>query len=344
MMKNQIPKSYTIAAINVGATGMRIAIVDINQNYSSYKIINQEHIPGIQPNEEAIWDNIIKAYNVVLSKSSKKISDLKGFAVTSPGPIDRNHKQVLNTPNMNWSYVKVEEKLYRKINKPDNINIPLYLERDAIGITLAEQFFGYGHDLKNFAVIYIGTGIGAGFVFNGEVYYGVHDHAGEFGHGIIDQDSRTQCRCQNFGCLECFASGQSLIRYCQFAIRRGDSSILSSKINDLYYNDILEAANQGDEVALNAFKEFAKALGIGLSNLINYLDLEKVIISGPLSRASKYYLDKVREIAAKNVIFLEGDRIWSSENIVSTVLGYQDIEIAGCVASFINQHTGKEVK
>jgi glucokinase len=219
------------------------------------------------------------------------------------------------------------------------------LERDAIGITLAEQYFGHGHDLKNFATIYIGTGIGAGFVFNGEIFYGEHDHAGEFGHGIIDKDSRYQCRCQNFGCLECFASGLSLINRCKYDIKRGGTgSMLSSKVEDLYYNDILAAANEGDEVALKAFKEFADELAIGLSNLINYLDLEKVIIGGPLSRASKHYLDIVQEIVTKNIIFSEADRKWSKENIVVTKLDDEAIEIAGCVASFIEQHPECKVR
>lgn len=337
----EISQPYTIAAINVGASGMRVAIVDIYKQGRSYKILEQKHIPGKQPNEEAILNVIQGAFEETLSESSKEFSDLKAFSVTSPGPIDRNGKQILNPPNVNWFYVHLEDKLYRKINKPENLDIPLYLERDAIAITLAEQLFGYGRNLKNFATIYIGTGVGAGFVFNGEVFYGVQDHAGEFGHGIIDLHSKKPCHCGNEGCLECFASGWSLIDYCVREINGGASSVLSTKVDSLHYNNIRDAANQNDELALVAFKKMGEAMGIGLSNLINYLDLEKVIISGPLARGSRHYLDEVRAVAAENIIITTGSKEWCKNNIVATKLDDEEIEIAGAVAAFINQHSIK---
>lgn len=336
-----VPQPYTIAAINVGATGIRVAIVNINEDCRSYKIISQKHMPGKQPNEEAIFNTIKKSFKDALMDSSKSFSDLKGFSVTTAGPIDRKNKQILNTPNVPWSYVSVENKLYRKVNKPEDLKIPLYLERDAIGITLAEQYFGYGKDLNDFVVIHIDTGIGAGFVFNGKIYYGVQDHAGEFGHGIIDRNSTMQCRCRNFGCLECFASGRALITDCEYEIRRGATSILSSKIGELHYNHVIEASNLDDKVAKSAFNKMGIALGIGLSNLINYLDLEKVIISGPLARGKLHYIDLVREISAKNIMITEGAEEWSQKNIVVTEISEDEIEIAGTVAAFISQSSIK---
>jgi len=334
------PQPYTIAAIHVGAAGMRIAIVNINEDCRSYNIISPKHIPGIQPNEEAILNKIKEGFEYVLTKSEKKLSDLKGFSVMSPGPIDRKNKQILNTPNVKWSYVYIKDKLYNMINELQGMGIPLYLERDAIAITFAEQYFGYGRDLKNFATIYIGTGIGAGFFFNGELFHGVQDHAGEFGHGIIEWHSKEVCHCENKGCLECFASGRSLIAYCKDELKDwGETSILSANVNDLHYNHIIDAANKGDELAVNAFQKMGKALGIGLSNLINYLDLEKVIISGPLSRGSRHYLDLVRGIAAQNIMITEGPEKWCQNNIVATQFGDEDIEIAGAVAAFIDQHS-----
>ncbi len=333
------PQPYTIAAIHVGASGIRVAIVNINEDCRSYDIVSQEHTSGKQPNEETILDTIKESLKETLSKSSKKLSDLKGFSVMSAGPIDRKNKEIINPPNVAWSYVNLKTKLYRKINKPENIEIPLYLEGDAIAVTLAEQYFGHGRNLKNFATIYIGTGIGAGLILNGKLFYGAQDHAGEFGHGIIDWNSKRKCHCGKEGCLECFASGWSLINYCTDAMKSGTTSVLSDNMYDLHYSHILEAANRNDLLAFKAFKQMGEALGIGLSILINYLDLEKVIISGPLARGSQHYLDKVRKTAAKNIITKNYPEEWSKNNIVATKIDDEEIEIAGAVAAFINQHT-----
>ncbi len=336
-MAGEKAQASRIAAINVGASGMRVAVVDILEGGKSYKIVAQQHIPGKQPNEESIFASLGEAFGRVMASSGTDFSALGGFAVTSPGPIDRKRRQVLNTPNMNWSYVDVEPKLYRAIHKPPALSMPLYLERDAIGITLAEQYFGLGHDLSNFAALYIGTGLGAGFVLGGKVFHGVHDHAGEFGHSIIDIHSKDRCRCDNFGCLEFFASGSSLVRHCEFDIKRGKPSVLQSRIREISYNDVLQAAEEGDAVALDAFKPMSIALGIGISNLVNTLDLEKIIISGPLSRSKDYFLDNVRTVASKNIMMIDGVEEWCRDNIVVTGLRESDIEIAGAVAGYIAQ-------
>lgn len=325
-----ISGSCTIAAANIGVSGMRVAIVDIAEGGKSYKIISQKHVPGRQPSEEAILEETANGFAEVLADRSKKITDLAGFVVTTPGPIDKKNKLVLNSPNMNWQHVDVENKLRRRIK---GLTARIYLERDAIAVTLAELYFGLGRTLKNFAAIYIGTGIGAGFVFDGKVFSGVHDQAGEVGHGIIDRRGTQTCRCGNRGCLECYASGVALSRYCAAEIVRGIPTILAPrKADDIYYYDAVEAADKDDEVATRALLEMGQALAIGVSTIVNYLDLEKVIISGPLSRGSEHFLEKVREEASSNIIISD----WNKENIITTDI--KEIEIAAGVASFVNQY------
>jgi glucokinase-like ROK family protein len=327
----EVYEPCTIAAANIGVSGMRIAIVSILGGGKSYQILSQKHIPGRQPSEEAIWKEVTTGFTEVLTESRKRISDLSGFVITTPGPIDKRNKHILNSPNMNWQYVHAETKLRKRIK---GLTAPVYLERDAIAMILAELYFGRGRGLKNFAVIYLGTGVGASFVFDGRVFLGAHDQAGEIGHGIIDRRGTQTCRCGNRGCLECYASGVALSRYCASDMVMGKPTSLSPRESNgmLYYIDVVKAAEDGDGLARGALLEMGQALAIGVSTIVNYLDLEKIIISGPLSRGSEYFLDKVREGASKNIIISD----WNKENIITTAI--EDIEIASAVASFIDQH------
>jgi glucokinase len=329
LLKSSTPKLSSFFIAHIGVTGLRVALVALSENSGSFEIISEVHKRGRLSNKEEIFSRTIIAVKEVLKESSHDIEKLQGFMVTTPGPIDRLNKLVLDSPNMPWSNVEIEKEVRQRVPK---LNCPIYLERDAISLTLAELYYGYGSNLSNFAVIFLGTGIGAGLVINGELYIGAHGQAGEMGHETINFSSTSECRCGHKGCLECFASGAALTRYSVHYISIGKSSELNKKpTGDIFYFDITDAASTNDKVALQAFEEMSNALSIGIRNLFHCLDLESVIISGPLSRASKYFLDKVKKKTAKNIIITD----WDEDRIVVTKL--ENVEIVGGIAALLFQ-------
>ncbi|AJR06493.1 ROK family protein [Photobacterium gaetbulicola] len=61
------------------------------------------------------------------------------------------------------------------------ISTPIYLENDATAAAIGSRFSGLGNMLNNFAYLYIGNGIGAGLIVNGQPYKGAWNNAGEIG-------------------------------------------------------------------------------------------------------------------------------------------------------------------
>ncbi|MFX6622237.1 ROK family protein, partial [Acinetobacter baumannii] len=73
-----------------------------------------------------------------------------------------------------------------------------------------EMLFGWGKDARNFAVVTVGRGIGAGLVVNGEIYRGASGGAGELGHTVSEAGGRL-CECGKRGCLEAYAAEPALL-------------------------------------------------------------------------------------------------------------------------------------
>ena len=122
------------------------------------------------------------------------------------------------------------------------------------------------HDVVS---VTLGTGVGGGVILNGELWSGSHGSAGEIGHTTVDPFSGLKCKCGNTGCLELFASATALVR---MARELGMDACSAEKV--------YEAGRGGDEVALTVFKRFGMYLGIGLSNLINLIDPQVIVITG----------------------------------------------------------------
>ncbi|MCD6522694.1 MAG: ROK family protein [Candidatus Diapherotrites archaeon] len=132
----------------------------------------------------------------------------------------------------------------------------------------------------------IGTGIGGGIVINGKLINGT---AGEFGHMTIDVNGR-KCTCGNKGCLEEYVSDR--------AIRR----IARSYGLEATTKEIINAAKKGNQKAIRTFEVAGKYLGIGLSNIVNILDPDIIVIGGGISKAGRFLLAPAKREMKKRVM------------------------------------------
>jgi predicted NBD/HSP70 family sugar kinase len=145
----------------------------------------------------------------------------------------------------------------------------------------------------------VGYGIGAGIIINGQPLYGAKGMAGEFGHITLEKDSKIQCYCGNFGCLEALSSGNGIARAARLELEKGAKSILRDMCNDnldnLTAEMVADAAKKGDALAWNVFHRAAEYLGIGISALINLFNPEAIVIGGGVTMAGDILFDTVRK-------------------------------------------------
>ncbi|MGV8852756.1 MAG: ROK family protein [Rhodoglobus sp.] len=188
---------------------------------------------------------------------------LLGVGVGVPGTVEQQGEGVVDSTQLGWNQVPLGAALQR------TLGLPVLIENNVNALTMAERLFGRGRNHRDFLVVTIGTGVGAGIVADGVVFRGHAGGAGEIGHVPV-ADGPT-CQCGNEGCLEAVVGERALVRT---ARRRG---IISSK-GDI--SALLAAADRGDKDAQALYSEAGHFLGKVLGGVVNVLNPEIVIVLG----------------------------------------------------------------
>jgi glucokinase-like ROK family protein len=229
---------------------------------------------------------------------------LLGLGLGVPGLVDVSTGTLLFAPNLGWTQVPLLRLL------ESQFNIPAYVNNVASMSALGESYFGVARDYDY--VFYLSTqgGLGGKIVLNGNILAGAAGFAGEVGHSVVDVNGRL-CNCGRTGCWETVASQLALFHYVREAVASGQTSALieatGGDLAQLTVTLIVEAASQGDAVARSALAEVARWLGLGLANIINALNPQRIVIGGALSVAQDYLLPNIKEVVAKETILGLGE-------------------------------------
>jgi glucokinase len=183
------------------------------------------------------------------------------------------------------------------------------VDNDNTVACLAEWRFGAGRQCTDFVLVGLGTGIGGGFVSGGALQRGHHGFAGEFGHMIVEPHG-LQCPCGQRGCWERYASGNGLghlARQAASAGRLGQIVETVGGIDDIRGEHVTDAAQAGDPEALAVIETFADWVALGLVNLTNLFDPERIVLSGGLSADPDLFLPPIAKSLQDN-LFASGLR------------------------------------
>ena len=165
------------------------------------------------------------------------------------------------------------------------LKIPVQVDNNVRLAAIAEHNYGTLPEVRHsrcFLFALVDEGVGIGMVFDGKLYYGPQQAAGEFGQMVIaDRNDAEQL--DNAGCLEKLASSTALCeRHAALTQARplaagGDSSARVRKICQL--------AQAGEKGALEALRQTCRYLGIGLANVIWGLNADAVVVDSPMNQA-----------------------------------------------------------
>lgn len=168
----------------------------------------------------------------------------------------------------------------------EEFQIPAIITNDANAAAVGEMVYGSAKGMKDFIVITLGTGLGSGFVANGQLLNGKHGIAGEVGHTSVNPAGRF-CNCGKRGCLETYVSATGIRRtvYKLLADHLEDSELRGISFDNLNTKMITDAAVRGDIVALAAFEYTGRILGMKLAETVVHTDPEAIFLFGGLSLA-----------------------------------------------------------
>ena len=215
---------------------------------------------------------------LVAAPAARAAPEVHSLGVAISGDVDGHTGIVHHSPFLNWHGVPLAQLV------EEATGLPTVIENDVRALTVAEQWFGAGTGLSSFAVITVGTGIGAGLSIGGHVVTGAHGVAGEVGHLPVGGADR-MCTCGNTGCVEAIASTQAIVEQARQAT--GDPKLTMT--------DAVRLARAGDPDVRAVFGRAAHALGLAIAAVANLIGPERIIISGEGVAFYDLFADQIRQ-------------------------------------------------
>jgi predicted NBD/HSP70 family sugar kinase len=254
------------------------------------------------------------------------------------GLINRIKNIVEFSPDLHWSNADIISILSKRCK------IPIIFDNVTRVMAWGELWYGIGERIKNFIVINLGYGIGAGIIVDGKPLYGPKGMAGEFGQITLDNKSKIQCDCGNYGCLEALASGHAIAEQAKRELKNGAQSLLNElcgrNYNAVTAEMVSRAANKGDALASRIFNQAAEYIGIGIAGLINLFTPKAVVLGGGVAQAGDLLFDKIKEVVGQRAI-----KTISKDVIITPATYGTNAAAMGAVALILNEllHLNQEV-
>ncbi|HUI29039.1 MAG TPA: ROK family protein [Candidatus Acidoferrales bacterium] len=283
-----------IIGIDLGGTYIKAGAIT-----KEGKILEEVSVPShAEINPQAVVGQIAGAVKIL--KEKFKNDELSGVGIGSPGMVDLDGGTVKYPPNFAaWTVFRLGEETAKIIG--DNVRV----ENDANAAAVGELKFGAGRGLKNFVMITLGTGVGGGFIIDGDVFRGENGGAGEIGHTTIDYDG-PRCNCGNYGCVEAYVGQKYLSQRVIEKLKAHPESVLNEFVSrngeKLEPKMISEAAGKGDKFALQIWEETGSYVGVAVASALNMFDLSTVIVGGGVSEAGKPLLSSIEKTAKARVL------------------------------------------
>jgi len=238
--------------LDINRAGHRIIGVDLSDSgvfRGAVLDIDGHPVTRLEAETDGASGDEVTAIAVSLVRDLVAAADqpILGIGIGSPGIVDLAGT-VLSAPNLGWSGVALQSILEAATE------LPVVVANDANAAALAEHSFGDA--VGDFMLIRVGRGVGAGLILGGSPVYGSRFAAGELGHVVVGTDGGALCVCGKHGCLETWLSVPRL--------RAGLAAASDAAARDA----VLRTAGE--------------RLGIALAPVVGALNLDEVVISGPV--------------------------------------------------------------
>ena len=214
-----------------------------------------------------------------------KRSRLLGVGFAIAGFLNKTSQSLQSAPYLGWPKFDLREEFQRRFK------CPLVIENVTRCIASAETRIGSFIGAKNLVLVRAALGVGGAIISDGELLTGNRYLAGDLGHLLAERDG-VLCSCGKRGCLNTVASGWSIIH----KLGMGDSgyeNIKQFRSLDKLLRDIINDCNEEDSQTADLVRNAGALLGTHLVNVLQVLDTEFCVLTGPLGR-NRIYVEAFR--------------------------------------------------
>ncbi|MEP7274648.1 MAG: ROK family protein, partial [Acidobacteriota bacterium] len=263
-----------LIGVDLGSASIRTGAVGQDGKLLDFRL--ESEVVGAAPAKgREVADHLLASVDKMVSEHSRS-APIAAIGVGFPGLVDHSNHRIINLPNAPGL---VGLDLFGEFK--NRFGVPVYFENNANAAAYAEMTWGAARGESDWMYLHIGAGIGAGLVLDGKVRRGKSGYAGEIGHINIDPEG-IECPCGSFGCLETMASASNIVRRTRDRLRRDATSSLSrlGAMGGFTYDDIVAAAESGDDLAKMMLQRTGVFIGRALAGVINLLNLSMVAVGG----------------------------------------------------------------
>ncbi len=301
--------------IDIGGTTTKIGIVNDQGQITHQTVITTKG----HANSSAFVEALYKA--VYLEFPPDRVGQLTRIGIGAPNG-NYYSGNIEFAPNLEWKGMIPMARMVQ-----EKFNLPTKLSNDANAAAMGEMIYGAAKGMKNFIMITLGTGVGSGFVANGQLIYGHDGFAGELGHVIAVRDGRL-CGCGRNGCLEVYTSATGIVKNAEEILSLTEEDSYLRYLEGITSKDIFDGAVHKDKICLEIFEFTGKILGQTLADAVAITSPEAIILFGGLAQAGSFIFEPTQRYMEQNLLSIYKNKV----KIIPSLLKESDVAILGAAS------------
>ncbi|GAA4622691.1 ROK family transcriptional regulator [Actinoallomurus vinaceus] len=302
-----------VVGMAFGHSDLRVAVATLSGD-----LIAERYVRLAVDNSVGVaLDTAADEFATILRETGHMTHDVRNVVVGLPAPLDRHTgRVVVNNILPGWVDLDPAGDLQQRIHRP-------VFPDNAVNLAaLGEMTYGAGTGIRDLVFVKVSTGVGAGLIFDGNLYRGASGYAGELGHIQVEANGLL-CRCGSRGCLETLVSTPRII-----------ATLQPMHTDPLTTTDVIRLLQTEDSGAARIVGDAGRTIGRSLADMCNVLNPEMVIIGGELSQPNGALANGIREAIARYAQPSVARAV-----TVTTATLENRAELLGAIALAI-QHTG----
>ncbi len=276
--------------VDVGGTTVKLGLFEVTG-----ELLKKWEIPTNKEEQgKYIISDIAESVRQVLEEENIPLTEVEGAGMGVPGPVMPDG-YVEVCVNLGWKDKYPARELSDALK-----GLPVRCGNDANVAALGEMWQGGGKGYTDIVMVTLGTGVGGGVIIDEKIITGKHGLGGEIGHIHVRDEETEHCNCGGVGCLEQVASATGIAREARRKMAACDTPSLMRKAGDqVTAKDVLDAAKEGDALALEVMEVVGHYLGVALATLALTVDPQMFVIGGGVSKAGQYLVEVINRHYAK---------------------------------------------
>lgn len=242
---------------------------------------------------EQLTDKLEREARILLSRQGVEPEQLTGIGVGMPSYVDFERGVVISSGSID----RIRDYPARQLLEARFPGVKVLVDNDTNLAGLAEHRLGAGKGERHMLYTALSTGIGSGFIIDGKLFRGSYGGAGESGHMLVTPGEGVLCGCGNRGCIMSYASGLMVMRHVRRRMEQGQPTLMRDMAEDprqLTSRHLAEAADKGDELALEMMDQMTTYIAVYLYNLFMAFNIRCNVCGGGLTNLGESFFRAIR--------------------------------------------------